>query len=372
LVAGNVNWYFHGDLTGKTTGGSACTAANPDCSTRYDFFVGQNLTNIDNGGTNIAFLIKNMVNTIMTDHTGAEGPAHGLVVSCDAYNAVSPNFDQNLNDCPHFIFMTDFQTEFCSSTCAVITDAIKVTLHSAYLYGTLTSPSTLIMGTTNYGSSTIPAGRAIVDGDSLVFVAANDCIYTSGVWYDFMFVNNEVNGCNSSNAGRGVMNISSTTPHLKVHDNQLGTADGYTGTHTPAYGVSIGANVSWADIHDNNFDGLDPSVSPIISTSTFPGTNHVHDNEGPWSVAPTIGGDCGAGAHFNNIAKWDEFIITVGSGSPTTCTITFQPQYTSPTFTFSPVSGANTGSLSLTGSVSTVVLHGSGLSGSYELIGRLP
>lgn len=120
-------------------------------------------------------------------------------------------------------------------------------------------------------------------------------------------------------------------------------------------------------------------ISPVWSISAFPGTIHVHDNQGPGSISPFIG-PCGtpvtgppARPGFANVAHDDTFIVTIGDGTPTSCPITFAtPMWTKPACNVSLGNGAASGGLGLGISAQEVVLNGSALAGSYSVTCKAP
>lgn len=119
-------------------------------------------------------------------------------------------------------------------------------------------------------------------------------------------------------------------------------------------------------------------ISPVLSASSFSGTIHIHDNQGPGSTAPWIG-PCGTPTvgpttpAFANVSHDDTFIINVGGGGPTTCTLTFAtPRWTQPACVATPANGAGAGNFALTNSAVAVVLNASSLSGGYLVICKDP
>ena len=362
-----LNYQIVGDLSGQTASGAACTTSNGDCSTRNDVWYGEYLTNIDNLYTNRVFTITGFVATTTLSHTSGEGPLIGMDMSCPA------GLNANMAMCPTFGRFNDIQFENFHQYGVKMTNSLNNYFDHLYSVGdaTATATNSFYESTINYAASTVPPGVTQITNSQL-FAAWGDCAYFAGTLWDIEIYNTRMNGCNTGNSGANVVNFAGTATHVKVGGNQLGNVDNYTGAFAPARGVVLSANTKWADVYDNNFDGLSASVSPVLSASSFPGTIHVHDNLGPGSTSPTIGA-CGTGAAFGNIAKDDEFIITVGTGSPTTCAVTFSnPMYAQPACVVSPAAGASATSLSLANDANGVTINGAALSGGYLVICRAP
>jgi hypothetical protein len=372
MHAANWNYWLHGDLKGLNSYGATPAAGSSDTSTRVDAFKGTNLQNIDNGGTNSTFFITDMVDDTMLDHTSAEGPAYALNIGCSFYTSVTPNYDPNGGNCPHFIITYDFESEFCAISCVHATDFIGLRIHNGYFYNQNVSAAvdTLYISSANYSSSSVPVGRVTIDGGTQVFVAQQDGIVLNGTMYDVDINHTEINGVNAANGGGYGINAHGTITHLKINNDTIGNVDGYVGAAPPTAAVNLSSAVKFAEVGDNIFDGVGTTYAPVLSavSGANAATIHVHDNVGPGG-SPTPS-SCGTGPSIAAGSMDNNFLLTVGSGAPTSCTVTFgTPKTTTPQCSWSPIAGSSATMASYTGSNFSITLYGSsGMTGSWTIM----
>ena len=128
----NVNGFMvkiEGDLSGRKRDGSACSTSSPDCSSRVDFVTLDHINSYSNGVNGHCVELIGFANTIMGEHIACEGFDRGLSITCPAGMAA------DLSQCPHFIFMNDFQNEFFNSYGLYATDFLDLKMDKPYFYG---------------------------------------------------------------------------------------------------------------------------------------------------------------------------------------------------------------------------------------------
>lgn len=355
----NKNYEIVGDISGQKADGTACSTASGDCSTRNDVWYGEYLTNIDNGQTNTVFTITGFVATTTLSHTSGEGPAYGMVVTCPA------GLNANLAQCPAFGRFSDNQFESFKFDGVQISDFINFTFDHLYAVGdaSVNNNNSLSAGTVNYSASTSPAGTLTVSQSEL-FATGGDCAYLYGTMYDVSFIDdNHIYACNLSNTSFNGIDSSGSLGNLKVQGNTIGTVGNYGGPNPLGRAVAISNGTFNAEVTGNIWGNINPAVAPVGSTSTQPWTVHIADNIGPGG-APTVG-SCGTSPSISGIDH--ALLATAGSGSPTSCVVTFGSIWTTPPVcSVTPALGGG----QVTGvstSNTTVTWAGSGLTGAYSV-----
>jgi hypothetical protein len=355
----NANYTIIGDLTGQTVSGAACTTSNGDCSTRNDAWFGAYLTNIDNLKTNTVFTITGFVGTPTIQHTSGEGPATGMFVSCPTGLAT------NMSQCPTFGRFDDNQFEFYKTNGILAQDFLNFYFDHLYSVGddSINNNNAFAAYSQNYTASSAPVGVLDITNSQL-FVAGNDCVYLGGTMASVSIQNSKISGCNTLNSGGNGINSSGTLSHLKVQNNEVGTVDSYGGSVALGRAVALSTTTTWAEITNNIWGNVSTAAAPVLNASAQPWTIHIEGNIGPGG-APTVGA-CGTGPVISGSDR--AMLVTVGTGTPTSCTVTFGTIWSTPPIcTVSPAPGA----AAFTGvstSDTAVVIAGSALSGGYQVL----
>lgn len=355
----NLDWNFHGDLTGYTNSSTACTTSNNDCSTRSDFITLRSIENIDNRQTNTCFQFSGFIATIMMDHTACEGPLIGLNIVCPT------GLSTTLAQCPHFILSNDFQTEFWHQYGLYVSDFLDVRMKEPYSYGDYTSANgpTLAVSTVNYGSSNAAGQMTMEDG--LFFSTWQSDIYINGTLTDIMLSHNKIYGGNGGNAGYGAIDVEGPVTQVRIDNNTLCTVGGYSGGYAEAFGVNIGSGVSKVQSENNSMYGCTKRLNNV---SAAPYSVFSRNDVGPGG-APALGA-CGTATIVGTDLS---FYVSITGGSPTSCTVNFgsvQPEQ--PIFAQPAVAPGGTAVLSIATSTSQVVFSNTaGLSGTYLLTGSI-
>lgn len=272
---------FYGDISGLNSSGNACTISTADCSTRTDVINIGVIYAMDNTQTNTCVAIKGYIATINSlGAIGCEGSNIGLQVTCQT------GLDPQLSQCPHYVFLDNFQTEFWKTAGLFFQDTVNVKMEKVYSYGAFVTGANnaLSISTLNYGNSTGCSGTQCFPPGTMKFYYSQffstqqDCILVQAVpntlMTDINFYGNDINGCNGGNGGYGAINIAPSGGSISqghIANNTLCAVGGYSSSSIQAYGIKYGTNAAQFTGNGNSYFSC---AVGVINNSAYAHSNY--------------------------------------------------------------------------------------------------